>query len=229
MSTITAPAEQKIVDAGPQAAVHRRRVARRQPRARSRSRIPSTGESLCDVADASTDDAKAALDAAVDGRPRVGRARRRASAARSCAARSRRSSRSADELALLMTLEMGKPLAESKAEIAYAAEFFRWFSEEAVRIDGRYAVDPNGQGRAADDEAAGRPVPADHAVELPAGDGHAQDRPGDRGRLHDGGQAGPADAAVDARCWPRSSRRPACPAACSTSSPPRPRARRWRR
>ena len=53
----------------------------------------------------------------------------------------------ADELALLMTLEMGKPLAESKAEIAYAAEFFRWFAEEAVRIDGRYAVAPNGKGR----------------------------------------------------------------------------------
>ena len=104
----------------------------------------------------------------------------------------------ADELALLMTLEMGKPLAESQAEIAYAAEFLRWFSEEAVRIDGRYAVAPNGAGPAADDEAAGRPVPADHAVELPAGDGHAQDRPGDRRRLHDGRQAGAADAAVDA-------------------------------
>jgi len=53
----------------------------------------------------------------------------------------------ADELALLMTLEMGKPVAESKAEVAYAAEFFRWFAEEAVRIDGRYAVAPNGKGR----------------------------------------------------------------------------------
>ena len=38
-----------------------------------------------------------------------------------------------------MTLEMGKPVAESRAEIAYAAEFFRWFSEEAVRIEGRFA------------------------------------------------------------------------------------------
>jgi succinate-semialdehyde dehydrogenase/glutarate-semialdehyde dehydrogenase len=46
-----------------------------------------------------------------------------------------------------MTLEMGKPLKESKAEIVYAAEFLRWFSEEAVRINGRYAVAPNGQGR----------------------------------------------------------------------------------
>ncbi|HEY0689588.1 MAG TPA: NAD-dependent succinate-semialdehyde dehydrogenase, partial [Kribbella sp.] len=53
----------------------------------------------------------------------------------------------ADELALLMTLEMGKPLAESKGEIAYAAEFFRWFAEEAVRIEGDYQVAPSGKGR----------------------------------------------------------------------------------
>jgi succinate-semialdehyde dehydrogenase/glutarate-semialdehyde dehydrogenase len=46
-----------------------------------------------------------------------------------------------------MTLEMGKPIAESKAEIAYAGEFFRWFAEEAVRIDGRYSVAPPGSGR----------------------------------------------------------------------------------
>jgi len=46
-----------------------------------------------------------------------------------------------------MTLEMGKPVAESKAEIAYGAEFLRWFSEQTVRIDGRYAVAPSGQGR----------------------------------------------------------------------------------
>ena len=52
-----------------------------------------------------------------------------------------------DDLALLMTLEMGKPVAESKAEVSYAAEFFRWFAEQAVRIDGRFQVAPNGQGR----------------------------------------------------------------------------------
>src|SRR5215213_4266821 len=46
-----------------------------------------------------------------------------------------------------MTLEMGKPIAESKAEIAYASEFFRWFAEEAVRIEGRFATAPNGAGR----------------------------------------------------------------------------------
>ena len=103
-----------------------------------------------------------------------------------------------EELALLMTLEMGKPLAEARGEIAYAAEFFRWFSEEAVRIDGGYAVAPNGQGPLPRHAPAGRPVPPDHAVELPDGHGHPQDRPGRGGRLHDGGQARRADPAVDA-------------------------------
>jgi len=46
-----------------------------------------------------------------------------------------------------MTLEMGKPLAEAKGEVAYGAEFLRWFAEEAVRIDGRWSVNPNGSGR----------------------------------------------------------------------------------
>jgi succinate-semialdehyde dehydrogenase/glutarate-semialdehyde dehydrogenase len=46
-----------------------------------------------------------------------------------------------------MTLEMGKPLAESKAEVTYGGEFLRWFSEEAVRIFGRYGTNPEGTGR----------------------------------------------------------------------------------
>jgi succinate-semialdehyde dehydrogenase/glutarate-semialdehyde dehydrogenase len=52
-----------------------------------------------------------------------------------------------DSLALLMTLEMGKPLEQSRSEVAYAAEFFRWFSEEAVRVEGSFAVTPDGKGR----------------------------------------------------------------------------------
>jgi succinate-semialdehyde dehydrogenase / glutarate-semialdehyde dehydrogenase len=107
---------------------------------------PSTGEELCQVADATPADGMAALDAAVAAQaewaahpPRErGEILRRAFEA---------INDRADELALLMTLEMGKPVAESKAEVAYAAEFFRWFAEEAVRIDGRYAVAPNGKGR----------------------------------------------------------------------------------
>jgi succinate-semialdehyde dehydrogenase/glutarate-semialdehyde dehydrogenase len=52
-----------------------------------------------------------------------------------------------DTFALLLTMEMGKPLAESQAEVAYGAEFLRWFSEEPVRISGRYAEHPDGTGR----------------------------------------------------------------------------------
>ena len=52
-----------------------------------------------------------------------------------------------DELSPLMTLEMGKPLSEARAELAYGAEFLRWYSEEAVRIDGRYAPSPTGESR----------------------------------------------------------------------------------
>ncbi len=107
---------------------------------------PATGTALCDVADASPADGKAALDAAV-----AAQAEWAATAPRERGEILRRTyelmTERADELALLMTLEMGKPVAESKAEIAYASEFFRWFAEEAVRIDGGYQVAPNGKGR----------------------------------------------------------------------------------
>ena len=46
-----------------------------------------------------------------------------------------------------MTLEMGKPLAETRGEVAYGAEFFRWFSEDAVRIDGGMTTAPDGRNR----------------------------------------------------------------------------------
>ena len=49
-----------------------------------------------------------------------------------------------EALSQLITLEMGKVITDARAEVAYAAEFFRWFSEEAVRIDGDYRRAPNG-------------------------------------------------------------------------------------
>jgi succinate-semialdehyde dehydrogenase/glutarate-semialdehyde dehydrogenase len=55
--------------------------------------------------------------------------------------------RRADEFAEIITLEMGKTLAESRAEVVYGAEFLRWFSEEAVRLHGRYGAAPSGNGR----------------------------------------------------------------------------------
>ncbi|SEO57509.1 NAD-dependent succinate-semialdehyde dehydrogenase [Amycolatopsis saalfeldensis] len=107
---------------------------------------PSTGTVLCQVADATPEDGLAALDAAVEAQagwaavaPRErGEILRRAY---------EKLIERRDQLALLMTLEMGKPLAEAAGEITYAAEFFRWFAEEAVRVDGGYAVAPNGVGR----------------------------------------------------------------------------------
>src|SRR5687767_2963215 len=107
---------------------------------------PATGEAFCEVADATPEDAKAALDAAC--------------AAQADWAATEPNERSeilhraflalgeqADELALLMTLEMGKAIAESKAELAYASEFFRWFAGEALRIDGYFKVAGNAESR----------------------------------------------------------------------------------
>ncbi len=107
---------------------------------------PSTEETLAEVADATSGDALAALAAADEHQ-----AAWRAHPPRERGEILRRAYETmverADDLALLMTLEMGKPLAESKAEVTYAAEFFRWFAEQAVRIDGRFQVAPTGRGR----------------------------------------------------------------------------------
>jgi succinate-semialdehyde dehydrogenase / glutarate-semialdehyde dehydrogenase len=107
---------------------------------------PATTDVLVEVADAQASDALAALAAAADAQPEWatypprerGEILRRAYEA---------IVERTDELALLMTLEMGKSIAESRAEISYAAEFFRWFSEEAVRIHGRYMVNTTGKAR----------------------------------------------------------------------------------
>jgi succinate-semialdehyde dehydrogenase/glutarate-semialdehyde dehydrogenase len=107
---------------------------------------PSTGLPLAEVADASVDDGLAALGSAV-----AAQAEWAATAPRARGAILRRAfqlmSERADDLALLMTLEMGKPLSESRGEVTYAAEFFRWFSEEAVRVAGRWSTSPDGATR----------------------------------------------------------------------------------
>jgi succinate-semialdehyde dehydrogenase/glutarate-semialdehyde dehydrogenase len=107
---------------------------------------PATGKALVEVADAGPDDGLAALDAAAaaqDGFAAMPPRERGEILRRAYELIMSR----VDDLALLMTLEMGKPVAESRAEVSYAAEFFRWFAEEAVRIDGQYGVTPNGAGR----------------------------------------------------------------------------------
>jgi succinate-semialdehyde dehydrogenase/glutarate-semialdehyde dehydrogenase len=107
---------------------------------------PATGETLAEVADATNEDAEAALAAATEA----------FASWRNVAPRDRSDilrraydlvDARTDELALLMTLEMGKPVSESKAEIAYANNFLRWYSEEAVRINGRFTINETGKGR----------------------------------------------------------------------------------
>ena len=107
---------------------------------------PATEETLTSVANGKPADATAALDACVSAQSAWA-----ATPPRERGEILRRTfelmNERADDLALLMTLEMGKPLSESKAEVTYGAEFLRWFAEEAVRIDGRWSVNPNGSGR----------------------------------------------------------------------------------
>jgi len=107
---------------------------------------PATGETVCEIADATPEDAIAALDAAAAAGPEWAASTTNERSEILWRAFERLNER-ADELALLMTLEMGKAVAESKAEISYAAEFCRWFSGEALRIDGYYKNAGNGQSR----------------------------------------------------------------------------------
>ncbi|MET0475418.1 MAG: NAD-dependent succinate-semialdehyde dehydrogenase [Mycobacterium sp.] len=108
---------------------------------------PATGEVLTSVADASPADGALALDAAVRAQRDWGRTAPRHRSELLRAAFDLVLAR-VDDLALLMTLEMGKSLDEARGEVRYAAEFLRWFSEEAVRIDGGYATTPDGGKRA---------------------------------------------------------------------------------
>ena len=107
---------------------------------------PATGRILASVADGSPADGMAALDAAVAAQADWAKVAPRDRSELLRAAYEKLVERT-EEFALLMTLEMGKPLAEARGEVVYGAEFFRWFAEEAVRIHGRYAVAPNGATR----------------------------------------------------------------------------------
>jgi succinate-semialdehyde dehydrogenase/glutarate-semialdehyde dehydrogenase len=104
---------------------------------------PATGRVLAEVADASPEQGIEALDAAVAASADWAATDPRARGEILRKAFELLVERSED-IALLMTLEMGKPLAEARGEVTYGSEFFRWFSEEAVRIAGRYSVAPSG-------------------------------------------------------------------------------------
>jgi succinate-semialdehyde dehydrogenase/glutarate-semialdehyde dehydrogenase len=107
---------------------------------------PSTGQVLCQVPKASADDVRAAVSAAADAQPGWAAAppRERSEVLRRTfeLMTSRK-----EELAHLMSLEMGKSLTDSRGEATYAAEFFRWFAEEAVRVGGELRMAPSGANR----------------------------------------------------------------------------------
>lgn len=106
---------------------------------------PATGETIKSIADGTVEDAVRALDAAVAAQDEW--------AATSTRERSKILSRAFDllqerkeDFALLMSMEMGKPIAEARGEVGYGGEFLRWFAEEAVRVRGDYRQTPEGNG-----------------------------------------------------------------------------------
>jgi succinate-semialdehyde dehydrogenase/glutarate-semialdehyde dehydrogenase len=107
---------------------------------------PATGKVLATIADASAEDGMAAMDSADRAQAEWAKTapRYRAELLR---AAFEKVAAMADDFALLMSLEMGKPVAEAKGEVAYGNEFIRWFSEEAPRVTGRYGTAPDGKNR----------------------------------------------------------------------------------
>jgi succinate-semialdehyde dehydrogenase/glutarate-semialdehyde dehydrogenase len=145
MTTQTAPAEQALLDSIPTGLFIGGEWTDASVGGTFDVTDPSTGAVIRTIADATPEDGIRALDAAV--------AAQDAWAATAPRVRSEILRRAFDlvqehkeDLALLMTLEMGKPLAEARGEVVYGGEFLRWFSEEAVRISGRYGLNPEGTG-----------------------------------------------------------------------------------
>ena len=154
---------------------------------------PATGKTLADVANGTEADALACVDAA------------EAAAADWAATPPRQRGEilraafqlmvdRADQLAALIVAENGKARPDARGEVLYSAEFFRWYSEEAVRIDGagahgtrRHQPDPR-------HPPARRHLRSGHPMELPGGHGLPKDRAGARGRVHRDPQAGQRDA-----------------------------------
>jgi len=107
---------------------------------------PATAKTLLEIENATAEDGLAALTAADEAQHAWAKTapRERSEILRRTFEQVRARS---EEFAMLISMEMGKPLAEARGEVAYGNEFLRWFSEEAVRISGRYGSSPEGTGR----------------------------------------------------------------------------------
>jgi succinate-semialdehyde dehydrogenase / glutarate-semialdehyde dehydrogenase len=107
---------------------------------------PATEEPITEVADASPEDALDAVSAAAEALPKWAARPPRERA--ECLRRAfELMTQRSEQLARLMVLENGKALRDARGEILYAAEFFRWYSEEAVRLDGHLSIAPSGANR----------------------------------------------------------------------------------
>ena len=107
---------------------------------------PATEDAITEVADASPEDGLAAVDAAAAALPAWAATPPRQRG--ECLRRAfELMTQRSEQLARLMVLENGKALRDARGEILYAAEFFRWYSEEAVRIDGHLSIAPSGANR----------------------------------------------------------------------------------
>jgi len=107
---------------------------------------PATGAVLATVAGAGPEDARRALDAAAKAQPGWAATPPRVRADLLWRAFELLVERR-EQFALVMTLEMGKPLAQARDEVTYGAEFFRWFAEETTRVAGRWSTAPDGRSR----------------------------------------------------------------------------------
>ncbi len=144
--TITAEREASLIQAVPKQLYINGEWVDAQGKATLEVIDPSTGKPLCAVADASEQDGWDALKAAEAAQPGLAAMAPRERANILMRAFELMHERK-DDLALLMTLEMGKPLSDSYGEVTYAAEFFRHFAEEATRISGSYQTAPAGNAR----------------------------------------------------------------------------------
>ena len=159
---------------------------------------PATGAVVGTAVNATADDVRRAIDAA-DEALGPWKALAAIERARILRRASDRILAEADHIAAVMTDEQGKPLAEARGEVVYAASFLEWFAGEAERVvrhDAAAHEPAEARARAA---PAGRRDGSHHALELPGGDDDAQARPGARGGLHDDRQARLGDAADGAR------------------------------
>ena len=186
-------------EAVPPVVLHRRRVGERAVGGTVDVDNPATGESIGTVPKLGAAETRDGDRGRGPRAARRGARRPRRSAPRSCGKWYELMLQHQEDLARLMTTEQGKPLAESKGEVVYAASFLEWFARRGQARLRRHHPGPPGRQAHRRHQAADWRRGLHHAVELPARDDHAQGRSGDRRRLHGRAQAGIADAVLGAR------------------------------